>query len=241
MENDAAVFDAEANLDNQLRQRLAQGSRDGQNSRFGQDAVTIANGGFERKSHANEGTPLLIDGGHENTVEGSDAADDGAPIWPGQAEFDGLPWWKRPSVSQIGLQPKNNVMLTWSTIKGLLFVARFPTLHSGFRRHRGAPVEPHTGAHMSQVLCRQSCERRKLYLFANSFWRRERPVPCAGSTITCNTISAGREPHCWTTLGCYQSKVRGFVRPLWADTSHLRDHTWHASRRGHYNYCSNVS
>ncbi len=102
MENDA-VFDAEANLDNQLRQRLAQGSRDGQNSRFGHDAVTIANGGFERQSHANEDTPLLIDGGNEDLAEGLDTDDNGAPVWPGQAEFDGLPWWKRPSVSQVGL------------------------------------------------------------------------------------------------------------------------------------------
>lgn len=100
MENDA-VFDAEANLDNQLRQRLAQGSRGGQNSKVGHDAIIIASGGLEPKPHANEQTPLLVNGDYEDVVERPAAEDDGAPVWPGQADFDGLPSWKRPSVSDL--------------------------------------------------------------------------------------------------------------------------------------------
>lgn len=58
------------------------------------------NAGMRRKklTDNDEGAPLLGNGnGNDSGISGSDET--GSIEWEGLADFDGLPWWRRPSVS----------------------------------------------------------------------------------------------------------------------------------------------
>lgn len=73
----------------------------------GNDAFTSTHQPHEDAGLPSENEPLLgrkksaPQDAAEATQEQDNRGDD-APEWPGQREFDGLPWWKKPSV---GLHP----------------------------------------------------------------------------------------------------------------------------------------
>ena len=68
----------------------------------GHDIVKASEGGsqLERQIH-NEETPLLSpnrgDGGREAAEAGA-GEPRGPPKWDAEGEFEGLPWWNKPSV-----------------------------------------------------------------------------------------------------------------------------------------------
>ena len=99
MENDA-VFAAEANVD--VGFHSAHSSKP-PNQYHGNDYArrgSKAKSGPSARQHpAHEETPLLRreDGGHSDRHWGEEGNNE-LPSWPGMTEFEGLPWWKKPSV-----------------------------------------------------------------------------------------------------------------------------------------------
>lgn len=95
MENDQ-VFAGSANIDATLTLRSRPSQR-------GHDVMSVAPGGFEmRKDTDHESTPLLAgdeenrDGRLENSGEDRRR---GGVGWEGESDFNGRPWWRKPSVS----------------------------------------------------------------------------------------------------------------------------------------------
>lgn len=100
MENDQA-FEAEADIDalRMLRSRSRSANR---SLHKGHDVMKAAYGGLE--STDQEDTALLSREHDRDQraqeLAGEDSGDEGdKPTWPGEHDFDGLPWWKTPSVS----------------------------------------------------------------------------------------------------------------------------------------------
>ena len=104
METEQA-FEAEAELDVLGRNR----SSSTQSKWKGQDAVQSAAGGFESQrdiDHDETSSLLRSPGQKHSDSDGSTHVGDGEqspPEWSGVHDFDGLPWWKRPSVSIRGI------------------------------------------------------------------------------------------------------------------------------------------
>lgn len=99
---DEGVFDAEADLDRQTSHDAPNTRQDG--TERGENAALLASGGVDptlASESADEETPLLSREGDVSPRSSETAIDDGpenASEWPGQADFDHLPWWKRPAV-----------------------------------------------------------------------------------------------------------------------------------------------
>ena len=83
--------------------RLTSNSRQ-RSSYKGQDALVAAFGGSEsHKERDHEETPLLLRDGDEEVEAGGNAGHEEAdgrapPSWEGERDFEGRPWWKKPSV-----------------------------------------------------------------------------------------------------------------------------------------------
>ena len=100
MENDQA-FAADANLDitSKLRSRHSDHA-----SHRAHDAANAASDGIEAYKDSNhEDTPLLSRSIEEDFVRHSSShdgeQDPEQPEWSGAKDFEGRPWWDRPSVS----------------------------------------------------------------------------------------------------------------------------------------------
>ena len=100
MENDQPFeLDAEINTLGRLTSNSRQRS-----SHKGRDALEAAFGpSVSHKERDHENTPLLQRDSDEEVEGGGNAeheSDDGRapPSWEGERDFEGRPWWKRPSV-----------------------------------------------------------------------------------------------------------------------------------------------
>ena len=98
MENEQA-FEADAEIHG-LEQVHSRSSP--QSSREGRDTVKAAVGGFEsERDSPDEESPLLSpdrgDGGGEHGA----GATRGSPKWDGEEDFEGRPWWNKPSARAL--------------------------------------------------------------------------------------------------------------------------------------------
>ncbi len=104
METDQA-FEAEAELDTLARNR----SSSAHSKRKGHDAVQAAVGGFgSHEDIESEDAPLLANSPTQKYSDRGGSAyvgdtESSPPEWSGAHDFDGLPWWKTPSVSVSGI------------------------------------------------------------------------------------------------------------------------------------------
>ena len=78
----------------------------------GNGAVESTNGGINsRKGDDYDETPLLsreVDNDYGSSAGTSDNEDSrGPPEWSGERDFEGKPWWNKPSVSQVNLTIRN--------------------------------------------------------------------------------------------------------------------------------------
>lgn len=101
MENEEA-FEADAEIHGleQMRSRSSYRSM-----HKGHDTVIAASGGFEsERDIQSEDSPLLPsnrgDGGREASEYGADETR-GPPKWDGERDFEGRPWWNKPSVRNL--------------------------------------------------------------------------------------------------------------------------------------------
>ena len=95
-----------------------------------------------------EETPLLsrnIDAGSGPDSDDSGRSDDSAPAWSGAEDFEGRPWWDRPSVGSDDLD-----LVIQSTDKrlGLLVAPTFPALHTLLWWHHCPKDKPYAGLNM---------------------------------------------------------------------------------------------
>ena len=103
MENDQPFeLDAEINAPGRLTSRSRRRS-----SHKGRDALEAAFGpSASHKERDHENTPLLQRDSNEEAEAGEDTeygGEDGRapPSWEGERDFEGRPWWKRPSVRRL--------------------------------------------------------------------------------------------------------------------------------------------
>lgn len=103
MENDQPFeLDAEMNALGRLSSRSRRRS-----SHKGQDALEAAYGpSMSHKETDHENTPLLQRDSDEEVEAGGNTVhegDDGRapPSWEGERDFEGRPWWNRPSVRNL--------------------------------------------------------------------------------------------------------------------------------------------
>ncbi|KAI9752651.1 MAG: hypothetical protein M4579_005545 [Chaenotheca gracillima] len=94
MEDNEVIFGEDANLD--ARQRIKPRSQRGDHRHIGDSASSVGNDAPARSSsaaHEGEQSPLLGD-----DEDDSRSDDEAASRYPGSADFDGLPWYKQPSI-----------------------------------------------------------------------------------------------------------------------------------------------
>ena len=96
---------------------------------LGRDAIKVAHGGIEVME--DEETPLLSsdDDARLDTVRSipEESNSRPPPLWSGERDFDGLPWWKRPSV-RTKHTISRNAILTFNTT-GLLVDAPLSNIY----------------------------------------------------------------------------------------------------------------
>jgi hypothetical protein len=96
MENNH-LFETDAGLDAGDEEQNRAGYKNGNNA--GLKAAVAANGGYDEHltSRTSEETPLLPE--QSGTSEtGHNDGDNTNSYWPGATDFEGMPWWKTPSV-----------------------------------------------------------------------------------------------------------------------------------------------
>ena len=99
MDPNEGVIDAEADVD----QRIRHPTNGRSDSHTAEHAALLAGGGVHRPhTETDEETPLLFPGVHKGATKSRHGSEESDGIeeesWPGQHDFDGLPWWKTPSV-----------------------------------------------------------------------------------------------------------------------------------------------
>ena len=114
MENDQPFeLDAEINALGRLTPHSRQRS-----SHKGREALEAAFGpSVSQKERDHENTPLLQRDSDEEAEAGEDTEHDGEdgrapPTWEGERDFEGRPWWKRPSVRQ-SLSKSKRQLIGW--------------------------------------------------------------------------------------------------------------------------------
>ena len=143
MENEEA-FQADAEI-NGLEHMYSRSSRE----KKGQDAVKGAPGRHTR----DEESPLLLsireDEGEEATEHGAGESR-GPPKWDGEGDFEGRPWWNKPSVRITG--PNTNRQRLTSLV--VLAPSSILLLHSSIWWHDRPKSQPNRLPRMPRILLR---------------------------------------------------------------------------------------
>ena len=149
MENDEEAFATDPNFLADLRSRsrpVGLSTQRQQNPRgFSTDGAKEAHNGRY------EDTPLLsrdVDAESETCSDGHENRNEAALAWSGARDFEGRPWWNRPSVSLNALLVGHRLCNSPSDI---LAAAGFPALYAGVRRHCCPENQPHTRPDMQRI------------------------------------------------------------------------------------------
>lgn len=160
MENDQA-FEAEADIealervDSRLRQR---------SSHKGHDTLKAALGGFESEAERNdEHSPLLPrvageDHDSDRTLGNDEEGRRGSPTWEGERDFEGRPWWNKPSVWILLLPGSIKILI----LIDLLASSSFRLVHTGLRWHGRTASQSHTLSRLPRILLRTLHPRPQL-------------------------------------------------------------------------------
>ena len=145
MENEE-VFQADAEM-NGLEHMYSRSSHRSENK--GHNTVKVTPG----RHTDGEESPLLSSSRGD---EGEEASENGAgetrgpPKWDGEGDFEGRPWWNKPSVRI--LDPNTNKQRLTSSV--VLAPSSVLLLHSGIRWHDRPQNQPHRLPRMSRILLR---------------------------------------------------------------------------------------
>jgi hypothetical protein len=94
------IFEAEVTLEGDEADQRGSDNINGNNT--GIRAMIAGNGGYDKHlaSVTTEASPLLPDGSGSGSESGEDD-EDAATNMPGATDFEGMPWWKTPSVGLL--------------------------------------------------------------------------------------------------------------------------------------------
>jgi hypothetical protein len=97
MENDQ-IFEAETSLERDEYDESGADQTNGNSTGVGK--LMAGNGGYEKHiaSTTTEETPLLPNGSGNGSAPIDDDNENTGTRWPGETDFEGLPWWNKPSV-----------------------------------------------------------------------------------------------------------------------------------------------
>ena len=107
------------------------------------------------KGADDEVTPLLASGGSEE----DDNGDRRSTEWEGHADFEGLPWWRKPSVSLFYNSCEHILMAI-----GVLVITPILPLISRNWWHCRSETQSHPKSHMRRVLHREVPHRSNFLL-----------------------------------------------------------------------------
>ena len=107
------------------------------------------------KGADDEVTPLLASGGSEE----DDNGDRRSTEWEGHADFEGLPWWRKPSVSSFRSFCERILMAI-----GVLVITPILPLISRNWWHCRSETQSHPKSHMRRVLHREVPHRSNFLL-----------------------------------------------------------------------------
>lgn len=126
-----------------------------------QDASWGAEDSLRRLDRSSEQTPLL------NNGLNSDASADGRKpsVWEGEADFEGVVWWKKPSVSITKYFPVCELISP-----GYLVITTILPLRSGHWGNCRTQDQPDLISCMPRVSGRTSCQRPKLHRRSHTPW-----------------------------------------------------------------------
>ena len=142
MENDEDAF----TTDTYLAANQTTRSRSSQSNHFAHHNQRNSTGKGAKESHNDryEEAPLLsrdIDGDSDTLISDFDSSGDTTPTWSGAKDFEGRPWWNRPSVRL------NAVDNNYTSIDNALAVLATPAilpLHARLRWHHCPQTQPYT-------------------------------------------------------------------------------------------------
>jgi hypothetical protein len=115
------------------------------------------------KTADDEVTPLLASGDREE----EDNDDRRSTEWEGHADFDGLPWWRKPSVSSFRSSCGHIL-----TAIGVLAITPILSLISRNWWHCRSETQSHPKSHMRRVLHREVPHRSNFLLHTCQCCRR---------------------------------------------------------------------
>lgn len=94
------IFEAEVALEDDEADQRGSDNINGNNT--GVRAMIAGNGGYDKHvvSVTTEESPLLPDGSGSGSASG-EGDEDAATNMPGATDFEGIPWWKTPSVGLL--------------------------------------------------------------------------------------------------------------------------------------------
>ena len=150
MENDQ-VFASDAAISTAVPQSYNGGHR-------GHDATIAAYGGIEAyKDTDYEATPLLSGGVDDGYVGGATRPGDGEdrdpPGWSGERDFEGRPWWNKPTVRHVHGTASLALhdLLLMRSFAGVLVVTGFSNIHPRLRRHRCSQAQSYPRPHLRGI------------------------------------------------------------------------------------------
>ena len=177
MENDEALTaDANLNITSKLySQRLDHASH------RARDAADAASGATEvHKDSDHEDTPLLSRNIEEDLTRHSSShdgeQDPEETEWSGAKEFEGRPWWNRPSVSPRAYPSISSYNKRLSGVQGVLVITTVFPLYSLLWGHNCSEAQPHLAINMSRLPCGYCSKRPKFPFPADHVRYRQRTM-----------------------------------------------------------------
>lgn len=133
MDTNEGIIDGEADV----QQRLDHEAQFGSEAHRAEHATLIARGGIHtRSADADERSPLLGKSQDGAAAEAGQTepslADAQEEEWPGQRDFDGVPWWRKPSVCSSVPDAKR---MTTDQLADTVDHWTLPALHNRFWRY----------------------------------------------------------------------------------------------------------
>ncbi len=144
---------------------------------------------LEDNQSEGEGSPLLAGKSATTRTASSDRSSSESyerainQPWLGARGSEGLPWYKKPNVSNCFLRGSTAHTLIRTLADLMAFTCLLPFLPCLWWSHRPQNL-PDTRPHLPRLPLRPSCQRSDLQILAHSLWSGKSAMPRRTCTIT---------------------------------------------------------
>ena len=124
----------------------------------GRDTLRAVSGWFTSQQNTEDDRTPLLGGDRGRDQRGSTSPSNGrgddstTPVWEGERDFEGRPWWNMPSVRTIAMWSWRGAKI--SMITGLLASPSLRPLHNGFWWRRCPTARSDHFPHLPPILLR---------------------------------------------------------------------------------------